>query len=262
MQSSICAFIIISLVLKVYALAAAPALQWHASVQDFFQTSLTLDRSVIASGFSNDGQDIPIAGQTSSLTSTNNFINFCATLPSVPLTNGRQIPTGSCNPTPMGMLPSTANMPSSKFVFPKNGAVLSANVGFTIEMAINNLQTGSFVNSLTNYMSAPQTLNSEGNIIGHSHFVIEAIASLDDTTPTDPRKFAFFKGVTQPAEDGVLKVNVDHGLPAGTYRLASINSASNHQPVLVPVVRHGFLNDMVYFTLKDGDVAPETNIYE
>jgi len=42
------------------------------------QTSLTLDPSVIASGFAQNGQATQEPGQVASLTSKNNFINFCA----------------------------------------------------------------------------------------------------------------------------------------------------------------------------------------
>ena len=60
-------------------------------------------------------------------------------------------------------------------------------------MAINNLETGNFVNAEENYFSAPQQLNGQGVIIGHSHVVVETLQALDQTTPTDPTKFAFFK---------------------------------------------------------------------
>jgi len=100
------------------------------------QASLTLDPKVIATGFADNGQDVPADGQVASLTSTNNFINFCLTVPNLPITNGKQITTGSCNPAPMGVLPSTDNMPSSKFVSPKNGDTLKENTPFTITMAI------------------------------------------------------------------------------------------------------------------------------
>ena len=210
------------------------------------QSSLTLLQSVIATGFEQDGQATPEAGQVPSLTSSNNFINFCATVPNLPITNGQQIKTGSCNPAPMGVIASTANMPSSKFVNPKNGATVPANTNFTIQMAIKNLETGNFVNANNNYFAAPQQINAQGNIKGHSHVVVEAIPSLDSTTPTDPTTFAFFKGLNNPADgNGILSVEVPGGLPAGTYRLASINTAANHQPALVAVAQHGSLDDMV-----------------
>lgn len=147
----------------------------------------------------------------------------------------------------MGVIPSVRNMPSSKFVFPPNGATVPANQKFTIKMAIKNLETGNFVNANQNYFSAPQQLNSQGVIQGHSHVVIEALESLGQTTPTDPSVFAFFKGLNGKADgQGILTADVDKGLPAGFYKLSSINAASNHQPVLVPIAQHGSLDDAVY----------------
>ncbi|OJT08567.1 hypothetical protein TRAPUB_494 [Trametes pubescens] len=208
------------------------------------QKSLTLVQSVIATGFENDGQDQPTVGQVPSATSSNNFINFCATVSNLPITNGKQIATGSCNPAPMGVIASTANMPSSKFVNPKNGATIPANQNFTIQMAVSHLETGHFTNAQENYFAAPQVVNSAGDIQGHSHVVVEALTSLDQTTVTDPTKFAFFKGLNDPAKNGVLSVEVAGGLPAGAYRVASINAAANHQPVLVAIAQHGSLDDM------------------
>jgi hypothetical protein len=206
-----------------------------------------------------DGQAIPVVGQVASLTSGNNFINFCATT-NLPITNGKQITTGSCNAAPMGILPSTANLPSSKFVFPKNFDTVAQNTSFSIQMAIQNLETGNFVNAQTNYYSAPQQVNSAGNVIGHSHFVVEPIESFTSTTPLDIRKFAFFQGVNGAAVNGVLTVNVTAGLPEGFYKLSSINSAANHQPVLAPIAQHGSMDDVVYFQVTaDGKSATSSN---
>lgn len=218
---------------------------------------LTLDPKVIATGFANDGQDVPADGQVPSLTSTNNFINFCLTVPNLPITNGKQITTGSCNPAPIGVIPSTDNMPSSKFSFPKNFGAVKANTAFTIEMQIKNMQTGFFVNAQENYFAAPQFLNAQGQIQGHSHVVIEELTAVDQTTTTDPKKFAFFKGLNAAAAGGKLTADVTAGLPAGVYKLSSINSAANHQPVIVPVAQHGSLDDAVYFFVTaDGNPPP------
>ncbi|TFK57537.1 hypothetical protein OE88DRAFT_1730883 [Heliocybe sulcata] len=214
------------------------------------QSSLTLLQSVLATGFENDGQSQPTAGQVASKTSSNNFINFCATVSNLPITNGQQVKTGSCNPAPMGVIASTANMPSSKFQFPTNGGSVKANTAFTIKMAISNMDTGFFVNANENYFAAPQFTNAQGQIQGHSHVVVEQLTSLNQTEPTDPTKFAFFKGLNAAAQGGVLTADVTSGLPAGAYRLASINSAANHQPVLVAVAQHGSLDDMIYFTVE------------
>ncbi|KIY63800.1 hypothetical protein CYLTODRAFT_413777 [Cylindrobasidium torrendii FP15055 ss-10] len=212
------------------------------------QTSLTLDNRVIATGFKLDGNQVPAAGQSASLTSSNNFINFCLTS-NLPITNGKQIETGSCNPAPIGMIPQKGRMPRSKFTSPKNLATVKANTKFTVTMAITNMQTGVFVNAAANYFAAPQQLTADGAIIGHSHFVIEKIDSIDSVALTDPTKFAFFKGINTAAKNGILSADVTDGLPEGVYRLASINSSSNHQPIIVPVAQHGALDDMVYFTV-------------
>ncbi|KAI0063219.1 hypothetical protein BV25DRAFT_1837928 [Artomyces pyxidatus] len=223
------------------------------------QSSLTLDPSVLAKGFESNGQEVAEAGQVASLTSSNNFINFCATV-KVPITNGQQIKTGSCNPAPMGVIAATTNMPSGKFQFPANLDTIKANTPFTIKLGLKHLEAGNFVNAASNYYSAPQQTNSAGDIIGHTHVTIEKIDNLKSTTVTDPNVFAFFKGVNGKAVNGVVTADVTAGLPEGTYRLASINAAANHQPVLVAVAQHGSLDDMVYFTVTadgkdDGSAA-------
>ncbi|KAK0446482.1 uncharacterized protein EV420DRAFT_1570813 [Desarmillaria tabescens] len=222
------------------------------------QTSLTLDPKVIGPGFAQDGNETPVDGQSASLTTTNNFINFCLTV-NAPITNGQQIQSGSCNPIPIGAIPSTDNMPSAKFQVPANGDTLQQNTAFTVTMAIQNMQTGTFVNADTNYFSAPQQLNGQGQIIGHTHVVIETLDSLTQTTPTNPKNFAFFKGINGAAQNGVVTADVTNGLPAGAYRICSINSSSNHQPVIVPIAQHGSLDDCSYFTVTANGQAAGNN---
>ena len=52
------------------------------------------------------------------------------------------------------------------------------------------------------------------------------------------------------AQGGILSASVAAGLPAGAYRLCSINTAANHQPALVPIAQHGSLDDCVYVCSK------------
>lgn len=113
-------------------------------------------------------------------------------------------------------------------------------------MQIKNMETGFFVNANENYFAAPQFLNAQGQIQGHSHVVIEQLSAIDQTTTTDPTKFVFFKGLNAKAVGGKLTADVTNGLPAGAYKLSSINSAANHQPVIVAVAQHGSLDDAVY----------------
>ena len=103
------------------------------------QESLTLDPRVIQPGLALDGQQVPVAGQVPSLTSKNNFINFCLTQ-NVPLTDGKQVRAGSCNVVPMGRIIAKNILPSSKFVFPKNFGTLTANEPFGIQMKVKNMQ--------------------------------------------------------------------------------------------------------------------------
>jgi hypothetical protein len=191
------------------------------------------------------------------LTSTNNFINFCKTV-NKPITNGQQVVEGSCNPAPMGVIAARNRMPASKFQFPANGATIPANQAFTIRMAIQNLETGFFVNAQQNYFSAPQQVNAQGIIQGHSHVVMQKLDSLDQTTIADPERFEFFKGLNAPAQGGSLTAEVTNGLAPGAYRLSSINSAANHQPVLVAVAQHGALDDAVY--VRHRSLLTETSL--
>jgi len=238
---------------SVSASAAAPSSTATSSGNDTAaQSSLTLLDSLINIGFEDDGTNefSSESGEIASITSSNNFINYCSSV-NLPLTNGTQIKAGSCNAAPMGAIAATTAMPSAKFVNPPNLGSVPANTNFTVVLAIRNLETGWFVNPNTNYFAAPQQVNSStGLILGHSHVVIEEITSMNQTDPTDPTKFAFFSGLNAVAENGQLSTTVNGGLPKGTYRIASINAAANHQPVLVAVAQHGSLDDMVYFTVE------------
>jgi len=223
------------------------------------QTSLTLDPRVISTNFEHDGTANGTAGQKPSLTSSNNFINFCLTVDiNLPLTNGQQIKGGSCNTAPMGVIAPSTNMPSSKFVTPKNLDAIKAHTTFEIKMAIRHLDAGHFTNPNTTYYAAPQQLNPGNDIIGHPHFVIEKLSSVTSTDPSDPSTFAFFVGVDTAADsEGNVSVKVTNGLPAGSYKLSSINTSANHAPVLVAVAQHGTLNDQVYFFVTDNGKRPK-----
>jgi len=90
--------------------------------------------------------------------------------------------------------------------------------------------------------------------------VVEALTALDQTTPTNPNKFAFFKGFNEVAINGVLNATVPTGLLAGSYRMCSINTAANHQPALGPIAQHGSFDDCSYFTVNPNNtIAAATN---
>jgi hypothetical protein len=199
---------------------------------------------VLSKGSESDGLNNATAGTSASLTSTNNFINFCS---GQTITNGQQVKTGSCNPIPMGQVASATSIPSCKYVFPKNLDTLKANTAFTMKLAVKGVQLGVFTNADSNYYAAPQQLNKQGQIIGHTHLVVEQVQSLTSTDPLDATKFAFFKGIDGAADaDGTVSANVSDGLPEGVYRFMTIGTSSNHAPWLVAVAQHGSMEDAVY----------------
>lgn len=56
----------------------------------------------------------------------------------------------------------------------------------------------------------------------------------------------FCRGLNAAAVNNELSASVSKGLPAGAYRVFSINTAANHQPVIGPVAQHGSFDDAVY----------------
>ncbi|KAJ7286506.1 hypothetical protein C8J57DRAFT_665433 [Mycena rebaudengoi] len=144
-------------------------------------------------------------------------------------------------------------MPSSKFTYPRNGDILAPESPFTIGLAVANLATGLFVDSRTKFLAAPQQLDASGQIKGHAFVTIERLTAPDQAEATNPQNYLFFKG-THVAEGGVFLADVSP-LPTGFFRLTSIIVASNHQPVLLPVVRHGAVDDIVYFSVAQGGIT-------
>lgn len=216
------------------------------------QSSLTLLSSLVMPALAFTGQEDPTAGQVDSLTSSNNFINYCAQFPTIPLTNGEQIFEGSCNPVPMGMVIAKALIPQQRVLNPKNGDVVPEGQDINFQIAVANIQTGSFTNAQLTYYSAPAQVNAQGVLIGHSHITVQAIASLDDTTLSDNSKFAFFKGLNDAAVNGVLSATAVGGLPAGFYRACTLGASSNHTPVIPSIAQRGSENDCIRFTVQAG----------
>jgi hypothetical protein len=238
------------------AAAAAPAAA-AAQAEDptALQSSLTISPSVIQN--TDNGQNPPVTGQSAADTSPNNFANLCATtLPQIPLTNGLQITTGSCNPIPIGYIPAADKIPSSKYQFPPNFGTIPAQQTFNVVLKTVNMQIGVFTNAQKTYFGNPQKLNAQGQIIGHTHVVIESIPAVDSTAITNAQNFVFFKGVNDPndANDEVT-VPVANGLKAGAYRMCTILSSQTHQPVITAVAQHGSVDDCIYFTAADGGAA-------
>ncbi|KAH9445615.1 hypothetical protein MJO28_012548 [Puccinia striiformis f. sp. tritici] len=217
------------------------------------QRALKLNPRVLQNASFTNGN--PIGNQSASLTSHDNFINFCISRHALgaKLMNGAQSTDNySCNSIPMGMIVAPEHMPSCKFKHPHNLSKLKANKEFKIILKIKKMVTGNFVNPNNSYFAAPQQLSTKTKeVIGHAHVVIQSIPSLNSTAVLDPRKFVFFKGIdNHVAKDGTSTVEVTGGLPVGAYRLGSMLTAANHQPVLAGIAQRGLFDDVVYFVVE------------
>ncbi|KAJ6569133.1 hypothetical protein B0H19DRAFT_691093 [Mycena capillaripes] len=206
------------------------------------QTSLTLDPSVVAANFAYTSDT-----GTPSLTSSNNFINFCDTVSPVPITNGQQNAVASCNPAPMGRIPPSDHLPSVRITQPTNLATFQTNTSIGVQFQVRNLDGGTLVNPATRYLSVPQDVGATGNVQGHYHVVIEELDALNSTIPLDIRKFVFFSVIKDSAdENGFIQSSIPNGLPWGFYRATVTTHAGSYQPVLVPTSQHDSLNDVAY----------------
>lgn len=110
----------------------------------------------------------------------------------------------------MGDIPAKNKMISSVITSPKNGQTVQANQNFTISVQTQNLQAGSFTNADATYYAAPQQLNAQGQVIGHTHITVQDMGnSLNPTQPPDPTQFAFFKGINDAGNGkGLLSAEV------------------------------------------------------
>lgn len=148
----------------------------------------------------------------------------------------------------MGRIPATSNMISSIITSPQPGDRVQPNTTFTVTIRTQHLRAGYLVNPSRNYYSAPQDLDENGDVIGHCHIAVQAIGSLRALVPPDPARFAFFKGVDDAGDGkGVLSAEVTGGLPEGVYRVCTVVSGRNHQPVAMPVAQRGSTDDCVRF---------------
>jgi transcription initiation factor TFIID subunit 15 len=154
----------------------------------------------------------------------------------------------------MGDIPSTANMISAIITSPGPGEDLAANTDFTISVQVQGLVAGTFTNPDLTYYAAPQQLQG-GQIVGHTHVTVQDLnGDIATTTPPNPDDFVFFKGINDAGNgNGLLSAAVAGGLAAGTYRVCSMTSSSNHQPVLMPVAQRGAQDDCQKFTVGQGN---------
>jgi hypothetical protein len=150
----------------------------------------------------------------------------------------------------MGDIPAKTNMVSSIITSPETGAQIPSDTDFTVTVQMNNLVAGSFTDADATYYAGPQFLKN-GNIVGHTHITIQDLGkSLNPKVAPDATQFAFFKGINDAGNgQGLLSANVTGGLPAGNYRVCTMASASNHQPVLMPVAQRGTPDDCTKFVV-------------
>ena len=138
----------------------------------------------------------------------------------------------------MGDIPASSNMVSTIILDPQPGQNVAADTTFNVTLQTSGLAAGTFTNPDSTYYAAPQQLKN-GNVVGHTHVTIQTLGnSLTPSTAPDPSKFAFFKGINDAGNgQGLLAATVTGGLPAGNYRVCTMSSSSNHQPVLMPVAQ-------------------------
>ena len=150
----------------------------------------------------------------------------------------------------MGKIPAKGNMISAIIVSPKPGENLPAGETFTMSVQISNLVAGAFSNAQQTYYAAPQDLEG-GRVVGHTHLTVQDLGGdLEPTQAPNPEVFAFFKGINDAGNgNGLLSATVTGGLPAGNYRVCSMTSATNHQPVIMPVAQRGAQDDCQKFTV-------------
>ena len=151
----------------------------------------------------------------------------------------------------MGEIPAANRMVSAVFTSPQNGDILPPNTAMTFSVQIANLQAGTFTNPDNTYYAAPQALQG-GQVVGHTHITVQDLGNdPNPTQPLDAETFAFFKGINDAGNgNGLLSADLADGLPEGFYRVCSMTSASNHQPVLMPVAQRGAQDDCVRFQVS------------
>jgi len=152
----------------------------------------------------------------------------------------------------MGDIPAKTSMTSTVILNPPTGGqAIASDTTFNITLQVANLVAGSFTNADATYYAAPQFL-SGGVIVGHTHVTVQDLgANLNPTAALDATQFAFFKGINDAGNGkGLLSAEVTGGLPAGNYRVCTMVSASNHQPVLLPVAQRGSPDDCTKFVVS------------
>ncbi|CEL02896.1 hypothetical protein ASPCAL04059 [Aspergillus calidoustus] len=192
-------------------------------------------------------------GYTPSAIDPANFINHCTQRT---LTNGKSFKGGSCNGIVMGDIPAETNMISTIITYPFQNQLFTVNTPFFVRLRTANLAAGSVTNPNSTLYAAPQAIH-DGKVIGHVHVTIQQLFGFTEgmvegqeahIAPPDPTRVAFFKTIFgKGGGEGGFSVQVRGGLPVGYYRVCTMVAASNHQPVIMPVVLRGAQDDCQRF---------------
>lgn len=98
---------------------------------------------------------------------------------------------------------------------------------------VRQTATGLPLVTLASRTSLPRMEEIASTDLSNADFTVERLSSLDSTELLDTSTFAFFKGANGPADaDGNVQATVTGGLPEGDYKLTSINTYANHQPIV------------------------------
>ncbi|KAJ3086059.1 hypothetical protein HK102_013554 [Quaeritorhiza haematococci] len=147
-------------------------------------------------------------------------------------------------------------MVSTIFLSPSDSAQVDRTKNFTVTIKTLNMQLGNFDNPQTQYFMSPQTLTSDGVVIGHQHVVIQRLPDPNPTAPLDPREFDFFRGLDfQPESGNLLSVTVPAGTIKrdGVYRMCTLTGTKGHQPVIMPVAQRGAQDDCIRVEMISGN---------
>jgi transcription initiation factor TFIID subunit 15 len=103
----------------------------------------------------------------------------------------------------MGKIPAVTNMVGAIITNPKVGVQVPADTTFNIEVQTKHLSAGFFTNPTTNYYTAPQDLDKNGDIIGHCHVTVQDIGSLQSNQVPDTSSSPSSRASMMPATDRV-----------------------------------------------------------
>jgi transcription initiation factor TFIID subunit 15 len=157
----------------------------------------------------------------------------------------------------MGDIPSQSKMVSAIILSPKPGENVPANKHLIVRLRVANFEMGKFTQPNGTYYSAPQQLSAAGFVQGHVHVTLQNLGgSFTPEQPLDASKFVAFKGVNDAGDGkGLLLAHVPDGLPKGFYRVCTMISAQNHQPVLMAVAQRGAQDDCTKFSAGMDDAS-------